>query len=723
MRRRDFLLAGGASALCASGSEDHEPHFPDRLHQFVFRNWELANIESMARVAGCGPAKLLAAGRAMGLPSKPRLTGDQLRRIYITTIRQNWRLLPDEQIVELLGWTPDKFAFTLREDDFLDVKLGPKPPVERLVYRAPSAESRRRAAEIARTLRAELGREPRGEPPFAFVERLSRATGREPAAGGQAADPTIIYSYFALYGDPLLEPEIDPFPDGYLERLADLGINGVWMQAVLRTLAGSRAFPEFGSGSEKRLATLNRLVDRARRFGIKLYLYLNEPRSMPAEFYRAHPEIRGARSRAVYAMCTAVPQVRQWISESVAHVFHETPGLGGVFSITMSENLTNCFSHGGQRTCPRCAGRKPWEGVGEVLDAIYRGVRAYSRDAVVTAWDWAWPEEVAEHVIPNLPRDSRFQSVSEWSIPIERGGVKTTVGEYSISVVGPGPRATRHWGMARAAGVAPMAKVQLNNTWEISAVPYIPVPQLVARHCANLRRAGVRGMQASWTLGGFPSPNLAIARDVQRTPSSEPDAVVRKVAADRYGDAAPQVVEAWQAFSDAFQEFPYGLGLYIAPTQHGPANLLRPRPTGIRGSMILFPQDDYRGWSGAYPPQVARDQFVKVADGWERGLAILRKALAGRAEACRRPRHRRDLRHPFPQHREPIRVLHRTRCRPHRPCHCGERIGTGAPPVCARAPLLGAGVRSQQSLLLPAARPGREDPQLPMDPGIEEVVA
>ena len=28
--------------------------------------------------------------------------------------------------------------------------------------------------------------------------------------------------YFALYGDPLLEPDIDPFPEGYLERLGDV---------------------------------------------------------------------------------------------------------------------------------------------------------------------------------------------------------------------------------------------------------------------------------------------------------------------------------------------------------------------------------------------------------------------------------------------------------------------------------------------------------------------
>jgi len=34
-------------------------------------------------------------------------------------------------------------------------------------------------------------------------------------------------------------------------------------------------------------------------------------------------------------------------------------------------------------------------------------------------------------------------SVSEWSLPIERGGIKTTVGEYSISAVGPRSPGTR----------------------------------------------------------------------------------------------------------------------------------------------------------------------------------------------------------------------------------------------------------------------------------------
>ncbi len=39
--------------------------------------------------------------------------------------------------------------------------------------------------------------------------------------------PRYVYSYFALYGDPLMEEQVDPFPDGFLDRLARVGVNGV----------------------------------------------------------------------------------------------------------------------------------------------------------------------------------------------------------------------------------------------------------------------------------------------------------------------------------------------------------------------------------------------------------------------------------------------------------------------------------------------------------------
>ena len=322
----------------------------------MWRNWELANTSRIARVLRTSEANVLALGASMGLPPKHRLSSDQLRRLHITVIRQNWHLLPRHQLIQLLGWDRPKFEFTLKEDDFLDIKLGPKPDCGEVFYRSPSSEELHRAGRMREILQERLGsrlQEP-GQEPFHFVRELSRPgrprlrdaarrasraevdlssgwsliqpaqprlaqaarrfqdylrdsmeaqveltpgppsrgktirlavgpardggtrgfeiqvgprelriTGQEEGdvlqglywlqdqmelRGGPfvprgtlrretAWDPRYLYSYLALFGDPLLEEDIDPFPGAYLEALARAGINGVWMHSLLSTLA------------------------------------------------------------------------------------------------------------------------------------------------------------------------------------------------------------------------------------------------------------------------------------------------------------------------------------------------------------------------------------------------------------------------------------------------------------------------------------------------------
>lgn len=647
MRRRDLLLPlplAGVLPLAtgAAARALEESHFPSRLHLYVWRNWELANTERIAQVIGASERDVLTLGRAMGLPRKPRLTNDQLRRIYITVIRQNWHVLPNAQLIELLGWDAARFAFTLKEDDFLDVKLQAKPELTPLAWHTPTEAEKARAAEMRRTVREVFGRaiDQAGEAPFAFVAQLSKASGKPaaPRAGKAVWTPRYVYSYFALYGDPLLEPEADPFPDGLLERLAASGVNGVWMQAVLNTMAPAKAFPEFGQGWETRIRNLNAMIARAARFGVKIYLYMNEPRAMPAEFFAKHPEVRGEKFQNWWSMCTSTAAVRDWLSSALEHIFRQALGLGGIFTISMSENHTNCFSHGGawgvkapvSRDCPRCQGRTSEDVLAEMFTGMRQGIRAASATADIVHWDWGWPDEMAARLIPKLDRDVMYASISEWSHPVKRGGVESQVGEYSISVVGPGPRATRNWKIARESGLRAVAKVAFNNTWEISAVPYIPVPQLVLEHCEKLEKAGVSGLMLSWTCGGYPSPNLEAASYFFYSPRPSRDEILHRVAAARYGEgAAREVVEAWRLFSEAFTEFPYGVQIYIIPTQHGPANLLRPEPTGLAPGMMLFPHDAMKNWCGKYPPEVVVSQFGKVAAGWKRGLDRFERAAPG----------------------------------------------------------------------------------------------
>lgn len=621
------------------------PHFPDMLHAVVWRNWELVSSERLAAVLQATPEQIASLAEAMGLPPATAIPEEQRqelhRRSYVTLIRRNWHLLPYEQLLELLGWDAERLAFTLREDDFLWHKLGRlKPACPPVQYTPPSLSAQRHAAYIRKVVEEEfdgaLGLPE--EPPFAFLRQMvapSRPVLCEVPASARIKI-RFLYSYSALYGDPLTEPELDPYPDGYLAQLVALGVNGVWLPAVLYKLAPWSLAPTLSEGWERRLENLRQLVARAQKHGIGIYLYLNEPRALPVAFFERCPDLRGVVEEGLAALCTSTPTVQEFLRESLTTVFRAVPNLAGAFTITMSENLTNCHSHGRGQECPHCGPRGAAAVVAEVNRVIAEGVWRGQPQAHVIAWDWGWRNEWAAEVIAQLPREMWLMSVSEWDLPITRGGIESTVGEYSISAVGPGPRARRHWAAARRRGMRTAAKVQINNTWELSAVPYLLALQLVAEHMSNLTEEGIEGLMLSWTLGGYPSPNLEMAAQFYGELHPTVQQALWTVARRRFGEAcAPLVIAAWEQFSAALREFPFHIDVvYQAPQQFGPANLCYREPTGYRATMTGFPYDDLEGWRGIYPPEVFQAQFAKVAAGWRAGLEKLQAACTMGASAA-----------------------------------------------------------------------------------------
>lgn len=614
------------------------PHFPDRVHEFVWRNWNVIPPVKLAEVLGTSERKVVALAESMGLPPATGGHAEMLKRGYATIIRRNWHLLPYEQLLQLLDWTPERLGFTLREEDFLWVKLGRlKPACEPLRYREPDEAARLGAARIRRVVKADFGnaiRQP-GVPRFDFVRQLSKSS---PAGAKLVVSPSpdnqqqrLVYSYVAVYGDPLMNPDLNPYPDGLLQRLAAAGINGVWLQAVLRDLApGGSAFPEFGQGHEQRLANLRALVQRAGRYGIGVYLYLNEPRAMPASFFASRPEMAGVREGELTALCTSQPAVRQWLGDAVEHVFREVGGLAGVYTITASENLTSCASHGGWNACARCKTRGDADIITEVNAVIEAGVHRANPQARVLVSDWGWRGHGdAPDMIAKLSKSVCLMSVSEWNLPIERGGVQSRVGEYSISAVGPGPRSLRHWELAQEAGLQRGTEIQFNNTCELASIPYLPVMDLVAEHCHNLAPQKLDAMLVGWTMGGYPSPNFRLAQEVNRAPAAGTAAALDAVARERFGDeGSPHARAAWKHFSDGFRQYPFHISVvYTSPVQWGPANPLWPTKTGYSATMWGLPYDDLTGWRGPYPPEVFISQFEKIVSGWRPGLGELAQAV------------------------------------------------------------------------------------------------
>lgn len=108
----------------------------------------------------------------------------------------------------------------------------------------------------------------------------------------------------------------------------------------------------------------------------------------------------------------------------------------------------------------------------------------------------------------------------------------------------------------------------------------------------------------------------------------------------RFRWLAPAIVQAWREFSAAFSEFPFGGGLYTAPMQFGPANLLWAEPTNYAAGPVAFPYDDLDGWCAPYPTEVFIGQFEKIAGGFEQALAKLKHTLDdSRAKLTREESH------------------------------------------------------------------------------------
>ncbi|HWV28628.1 MAG TPA: hypothetical protein VN038_03200 [Dyadobacter sp.] len=614
-------------------------HFPDRLHAFLWRNWGLVPVDRLAAVTGAKPADILQLAAAIGLPEAKPIPPDQKQRSYLTVIRRNWHLLPREQMLELLDWTDEQLTFTLQEDDFFYIKLGSiKPECEPIRFKASSEGTKSREKWLSDVIREEFGNglPQHSEPLFQFVKELSKAPGNTGEPRPSGFSPRFGYAYFALFGDPLLQPDIDPYPDGYLAQMEASGMDGTWLHIVLSKLTPFPWDPALSEHWEQRLENLEKLVRKAGKHGIGIYLYLNEPRFMPLAFFEKHPELKGVQIGEQAALCTSHPDVQKYLVDSMATITSRVPGLAGFFSITASENHTNCWSHGKGAECPRCSQRSPSAVIAELNQLYLKGINQglatvkQQKGPGLIVWDWGWQTGWAEEIIPALPKSAALMSVSEWDLEITRGGVKNKVGEYSISSVGPGPRATRHWEIARKNGLKTIAKIQAGCTWEIAAVPYIPAVENVARHAENLRNAGVDGLMLGWTLGGYPSPNLEVVAEMGGSKHISGLEAMQKVAARRYGAAGEAVTNAWREYSKGFSEFPYHVGVvYSAPLQAGPSNLLWPKPTGYKASMVGLAYDDVNAWRANYPIEAFISQIQKVAASFENAQAQLRRETAG----------------------------------------------------------------------------------------------
>lgn len=617
----------------------HFDWFPTPAQCLIYRNWETVPAGTLAKILQCDEATVLSMAEDMGLDPNVTVSNEWLTRGYITLIRNNWYLLDYDGLCTLLGWSRDYLAFILKEDDFLDIKLGKtpetgpyKPQTPDLTLRPLTEEEKRRTAEIREvtlSLRRELPAPTVA--PFDFFAGMENDTESSTDGDESIFKHRVIYSYCALYGDTFLDRELIDvsFPDEMLSRYKAVGINGVWTQMILSKVAPYPFDPAASEGYEKRLEGMRYLTEKLERYGIKLYLYINEPRVLPDTAFDAFPHLRGMQYGGNNtALCIQTEEVQRYLRESVAFVVRSVPKLGGFFTITASENQTNCYSHvkGNECNCPRCRDKSREELFALANRLIAEGARSANSDIKVWAYTWAWYQGHmnADEIAAMMPKEIGLLAVSEEEVHKTVQGTDTFVRDYSISVEGPGEIALDTWRAAKETGREALAKVQLNNSWELSTVPCLPVFDKVYRHLKGIAESGnVSGLLMSWTLGGYPSPTLEIVKAFSAADGRIP--TLREIYERIFPNTDVETLaSAFTAFSDAFDEYPFAMRVaYYGPQHMGPANLLYAEKTGFNASMVCYPHDDLAKWRTIYSEQGFFNAFDAICQKWVKGFEYL----------------------------------------------------------------------------------------------------
>ncbi len=622
----------------------HIDHFPTLAQCFIFRNWEMLTPARLARVLACDEETVREMAADMGLPPATDEARERLwlDRGYITLIRQNWHLLPYSQLCVLLDWDEERLAFILHEDDFLEHKLGrQKPNCAPLSVTSLSKEQKERTAAIKKIVSktyATLGE--RKLPPFAFEAVYPKAEDNPPIEGGSRFKSSFCCSYCGLYGDVFLEERLieASFPDELLRSYQAMGVGGVWTQAVLYTLVPNPYDPSLSEGWEQRIRGLNAVIARLKKYGLKLYLYINEPREMTEKFFEKRPDLKGDVYNPGYAsICLSVPEAQDYLRESVRFLTEHAPGLGGYLTITASENHTHCYSHRattGSTTCLRCKEKGRSDLIALANRLVWEGATAADPNVQVIAYSWAWDREPNGfyETVKRLPREIAVLGVSERGAPKSFDNVTVEVSDYSISVCGPSKETKERYKFVKENKNASAIKVQLNNSWELCPVPYIPVFGHFYQSIRDLcETVDPDILMMTWTHGGFPSPVFRMVAEMTR--KGQPIPPKEKLIEALYPEADQSLLlEAFDVFDDAFNEYPFSVGtMYNGPQHMGPALPFYPKETGWTTCMVGPPYDHLDGWrSNHYTRELYGRQLGLLSAKWKKGLPILERAFEGK---------------------------------------------------------------------------------------------
>lgn len=444
-----------------------------------------------------------------------------------------------------------------------------------------------------------------------------------------------------LNRDELMD-DVDYYPDAYLNRLAREGMNGLWLSVEWKDVTKT-SFREPSPDMERRLAKLRRTVEKCARYGIKIWLYSNEPEgfySADDPLLKAHPEMVGAGwSASRRFVCPNSEAGQQFIYESTRSIFSQVQGLGGMINISLGEHGSSCLDTvsvetEGRPNCPRCSKVPNWRTLAAGQGAMARGVKEGDPNAEYICWlympAWKplapWTYELGAH----LPKDVTLQ------INFESGALKYQLdrprigGDYWLSFIGPSDRFARIAGQAAGHGTPMSAKLQVGCSHESATIPFMPVPSLLYGKYQRMPELGVSSVMQCWYFGNYPGVmNRAAGKLAFEDFAGTENDFLMALARPEWGPDAEAVATAWRRFADGFQHYPLSTRFQWWGPAHAapvwPLHLkpaLRPlQPTWLVGGA---PGDAVGEVMDNHTLAEAVILTKAMSDEWNEGVAILK---------------------------------------------------------------------------------------------------
>ena len=449
------------------------------------------------------------------------------------------------------------------------------------------------------------------------------------------------------WGDELLD-DTEYYSDCYLGRLARAGTNGLWIYTSFAQLVCSPYMPKSTYGCEKRMQKLARVVEKCRRYGIKVYIFAIEPMGLLPDEEALYPDMLGAEPTDRRPLCPRLDRTREHIIYCLEHIFKSIPDLAGYISITAGERPTTCASMGRYRTCPRCGKYSRGENLAYATDVIKEGLRRAGTGAEFISWSYGhkyWDDADIVEYVQKAPTDvTLMQNFEERGIDIQLGKPRIAF-DYWLSYRGPSEMFAMTANAAVKSGKSIYAKMQVCSSHEIATVPYIPVPGILFDKYRSARELGVSGIMECWYFGNYPSLMNRASTELSYIDSfSDKTAFLTELAARIYGrSGAAKIASAWLAFEEGYSNYPTNIMFsYYGPMHDAvvwelfpiPKNralprswLLLDRPDGDRIGECLF-----RGHT--------LDEAIALADrmceAWSRGLSLLPLPATDEHSTCAR---------------------------------------------------------------------------------------